>query len=92
MDKFFRNLQQFDPDQLNYLLSIFLSTALGSAGTTAFIRWSTTAGMEVEWIGRLLLTLGATLIYMVTVILVFYVFSPQSRSALRRIFLRKHEG
>lgn len=89
MDKYFRNLSQFDPDQLNFLLCIFLSTALGSAGTTAFIRWSSTFGLEMELFERLLLTLGAVLIYAITVILVFYVFSPESRPALRRVFFRK---
>lgn len=89
MDKHFRNLQQLDPDQLNFLISIFLSTALGSAGTTAFIRWSTTAGVDIVWYGRLLITLGAVLIYALTAFLVFYIFSPQSRPALRQIFNRK---
>lgn len=90
MDRFLHNLQNLEPEHYSHLLSLFLSAVLGSAGTTAFIRWSTAAGVEVEWFGRLLVTLGATLIYAAIVFLVFYIFSPQSRIALRRIFTRKN--
>lgn len=88
MDRFLHNLRNMEPEQYSHLLSLFLSVVLGSAGTTAFIRWSTTAGVEADWLGRLLVTLGAAFVYAATVFLVFYVFSPQSRSALRRIFTR----
>ena len=89
MRKYFRNLQERGPDYFNHLLSLFLATVLGSAGTTAFIRWFTTAGVEVDWLGRLLLTLGAAVVYALSVVLVFYVFSPESRPVFRRIFTRR---
>jgi hypothetical protein len=89
MGKYHRNLQKLGPEQLNHLLCLFLATVLGSAATTLFIRWSTTAGLELEWVERLLVTLGAALIYALTVVLVFYVFSPRSRPALRRLFTRE---
>jgi hypothetical protein len=89
MDNLIRKFKEMEPEQYTHLLSLFLSSVLGSAGTTAFIRWFTTAGVEVNWLGRLFVTLGALLIYTVTVLLIFYIFSPRSRPALRRIFNRE---
>lgn len=79
----------WSPEDYNNLLTIFLATVFGSLGTTAFMTWITTDVQAMAWAERLLLSLGAAIIYGGIVLITFYVFSPQSRPALKRLLTRQ---
>jgi Na+-transporting NADH:ubiquinone oxidoreductase subunit NqrB len=89
MSKLTRKFKDMTPEQLNNLLTIFLATALGSLGTTAFMTWVSEGVHQMGWVERMAVTLIATVIYGAIIVLTFYVFSPQSRPALKRIFTRQ---
>ncbi|HSM56890.1 MAG TPA: hypothetical protein VK879_12110 [Candidatus Sulfomarinibacteraceae bacterium] len=89
MKRFAHMFDDWSPKDYNNLLTIFLASVFGSLGTTAFMTWITTDGQAMAWPERLLLSLGATIIYGAIVLLTFYIFSPQSRPALKRLLTRQ---
>ncbi len=90
MSKLTRKFKNMTPEQLNNLLTILLATALGSLATTAFMTWATDGVHQMGWVERMAVTLIATAIYAAIIVLTFYIFSPQSRPALKRIFTRQN--
>ena len=88
MNKFLRKIREMSGEEVNHLISVFVASVLGSLGTTLFLMWATDGIYKMAWFDRLAVTVLATLLYAAIVVLSFYIFSPHSRPALKRLLMR----
>lgn len=66
--------------------AIFLATMLGTAVSGAIFRWGMLTYGELGALARLAISLAATAAYALVVIVVFYLFFPETKTALQRMW------
>jgi ABC-type Co2+ transport system permease subunit len=90
MDRIVTKLRELTTsDNSNLLMATFLATLLATTAAAFFLSWATAGTGEVEWLRRLVASLGATLIYAGIAAGVFYVFLPDSRKAFQNVWQRR---
>lgn len=69
-----------------WLAAIFLASFLGTAVSGAILKWGMYTYSEWGALARLAVSLAATMAYALVVVVVFYAFFPETKTALQRIW------
>lgn len=68
--------------------AIFLASFLGTVVSAAILKWGMLTYGDWGTSGRLAVSLAATMAYALVVLVVFYTFIPETKTALQRIWRR----
>jgi hypothetical protein len=86
MKRFQEWKQSLSVQDVMWLSAVFLASLLGTAVSGLVLKWGLTEFGQMGSTAKLAVSLGATAAYGGSVILVFYVFFPETKLALKRIW------
>jgi hypothetical protein len=69
-----------------WLSAIFLASMLGTVVSAATLKWGMMYYGELGFAARMAISLAATAAYALVVVVVFYTFFPETKTALQRIW------
>lgn len=86
MKKLRDKLENLSAEEINWLIATFVASMLGVLGSELILQIGVEITGEPGWLGRLLISLAATLAYAVAAAGTFYLFVPESRPAFKKIW------
>ena len=84
-----RKLRKTNPNDIHMLVTIFMSTSLGTVGSGYFLKWTLTLFNRPDLLERLFVSLGSTLIYAAIAVGIFLLLIPESKLAFKKLIARR---